>query len=503
MVQVNVDSNGNNILGDAANEPSLAIDQLDPSKMVIGWRQFDNINSDFRQAGYGYTTDSGQTWTFPGKINAGVFRSDPVLGSDSSGILYYNSLTFDGSNYLCKVFRSQDGGETWDSGIDAHGGDKQWMTIDKSGGIGLGNIYSSWTSYYSSCQPGFFTRSTDGGNSFESCIYVDGDPYWGTQTVGINGELYISGGGSFGGAVVSRSDNAKDPGSIITWSNIAQVDLDGYISAYERVNPAGLVGQVNIDVDRSDGPGRGNVYVLASVVRNSNSDSADVMFSRSADSGFTWSAPVQINDDGTGNNHYHWFGTMSVAPNGRIDVVWLDTRDSPVDSLLSSLYYSYSLDEGMTWSANQRLSPSFNSRIGWPQQGKMGDYFDMKSDENGANLAWSNTLNGEQDVYFSYITPFSTGIQNHQNPGANYSLSASPNPFPGQSTIFYKLPSEDHVRLSVLDLYGQEVRVLVEKTESAGMHTVALSGDDLPAGYYLCRLKAGSHTETIRLVRLK
>ena len=40
-VQVNVDENGQNILGDAANEPSIAVDSTRPGTIVIGWRQFD------------------------------------------------------------------------------------------------------------------------------------------------------------------------------------------------------------------------------------------------------------------------------------------------------------------------------------------------------------------------------------------------------------------------------------------------------------------------------
>jgi hypothetical protein len=34
----------------------------------------------------------------------------------------------------------------------------------------------------------------------------------------------------------------------------------------------------------------------------------------------------------------------------------------------------------------------------------MGDYFDMESDSAGAHLAWAATFNGEEDVYYSYIT---------------------------------------------------------------------------------------------------
>src|SRR5262245_16867664 len=40
--QVNVDGNGNNIVGDAANEPSICVDPTNGSRMSIGWRQFDS-----------------------------------------------------------------------------------------------------------------------------------------------------------------------------------------------------------------------------------------------------------------------------------------------------------------------------------------------------------------------------------------------------------------------------------------------------------------------------
>jgi hypothetical protein len=125
------------------------------------------------------------------------------------------------------------------------------------------------------------------------------------------------------------------------------------------------------------------------------------MFTSSTNGGVNWSSPIKINDD-PGTSAYQWFGTMSVAPNGRIDVVWLDTRDNP-GTYLSALYYSNSKDGGATWSQNEKLSDYFDPHVGWPQQSKMGDYFDMVSDGTGANLAWAATFNGEQDVYYSYI----------------------------------------------------------------------------------------------------
>src|SRR5216117_3287661 len=90
--QVNVDANGNNIIGDAANECAISVDPTNLNKMAIGWRQFDDVTSNFRQAGYGYTTDAGLTWTFPGVLQPGFFRSDPVTASDETGTFFYLSL---------------------------------------------------------------------------------------------------------------------------------------------------------------------------------------------------------------------------------------------------------------------------------------------------------------------------------------------------------------------------------------------------------------------------
>src|SRR5207245_3023954 len=80
--QVNVDANGNNIVGDAANECTISVDPTNLSRMAIGWRQFNSVTSNFRQGGYGYTTDGGVHWTFPGVLENNVFRSDPDTNSD-------------------------------------------------------------------------------------------------------------------------------------------------------------------------------------------------------------------------------------------------------------------------------------------------------------------------------------------------------------------------------------------------------------------------------------
>jgi len=114
--------------------------------------------------------------------------------------------------------------------------------------------------------------------------------------VGPDGELYTVGAYSWSNIAVSKSTTAQNPLHSTTWEQSTIVDLKGYLDGWMPVNPAGLLGQAYIDVDISDGEGRGNVYVLASVKRN-NGDPCDVMFARSTDGGTTWDDPVRINTD--------------------------------------------------------------------------------------------------------------------------------------------------------------------------------------------------------------
>jgi len=383
--------------------------------------------------------------------------------------------------------------------------DKQWMTVDKTDGPGSGNLYAYWNASYSICEPDFFTRSADNGLSWEDCISIDDNPYWGTNTVDAEGNLFI-GGRVWGGFRVARSANAQIPGSPIIWDMESTVDLDGWLvgfGGYECPNPSGLLGQTIIDVDRSGGDTHGNVYILASVERESFYDPCDVMFSKSTDGGETWSFPYRVNDDMIGNGAYQWFGTMSVSPTGRIDVVWLDTRDFP-GTVYSTLYYAYSLDGAETWSENIALSDYFNPHVGWPSQDKMGDYFDMFSDETGAHLAWAATFNGEQDVYYGHID-FTTVGTNAVNQKSNkvYLSQNYPNPVVDYTTINYQIAEKGFVTIVVYDMTGREILSLVNEEKSGGAHQVKLNAENLEGGFYFYSLKIGEFEESKKLLVIK
>jgi len=398
-VQVNIDAAGSNIPGDAANEPSITVDPNDPSRIVIGWRQFDTIASNFRQAGRAYSHDGGKTWTDPGPLTPGTFGSDPVLAVDSGGTFYYASID---AGLATRLFRSLDGGVTWQGPAAALGGDKEWIAVDRSGGIGDGNVYEAWSVYAGCCGSNTFTRSVDGGLSFATAAPIPSSPIFGTMDVDSDGDLFIGGvdPNDFGKFVVARSSTVQDPAAPLAFDFATTVLLGGALPSggFGTPNPDGLLGQVDVAANPSSGAHADEVYLLCSV-DPPGPDPCDVMFARSTDGGRSFGTPVRVNDDAAGK--WDWFGTMAVAPDGRIDVVWND--GSAEDYRFSQLRYSSSSDGGVTWSPSIVLSPRWNSTLGWPNQNKIGDYYDMVSDAGGAHLAWAATFNGEEDVYYLHI----------------------------------------------------------------------------------------------------
>jgi hypothetical protein len=415
--QVNVDASGNNILGDAANECSISVDPTNGSKMTVAWRQFNSVTSNFRQAGWGYTTDGGTHWTFPGVLQNNIFRSDPVTNSNEIGQFFYLSLQSDiNTSFFCDdLWRSTNGGQTWveqspDRG--AGGGDKQWFTIDKTNGPGHGFQYQSDDGINCSGGGVQFQRSTNGGVTWQTPITIPHAPVYGTLDVDTNGNLFIGGEGSTFFCV--RSSNAQIGSQTPTFDRSTSVNMGGFIGS-GGINPAGLDGMVFLAVDRSGTATNNNIYMLASVVPSGRS-TTDVMFVRSTDGGLTFSTPRKINDDPVNPSKWHWFGTLSVAPNGRIDSVWYDTRNA-ANNTDSQLFYSWSTDGGVTWAPNVAVSNSFNPFEGYPNQSKIGDYITIVSDNTGANVAYSATFNfnanrgqHEEDVYYVRVAPSTSGL---------------------------------------------------------------------------------------------
>jgi len=433
--QVNVDANGNNIVGDAANECSISVDPTNGNKMTIAWRQFNDVTSNFRQGGWGYTTDAGITWTFPGVLQNNIFRSDPVTHSDETGQFFYLSLqsTWPNQTFYCDdLWRSTNGGQTWteQSPDRSAGGDKEWLTIDKTNGPGHGFQYQIYDAANCAGTNAAFQRSTNGGVTWQSSVTLPNSPIYGTVDVDTNGNVFVGGWTGGTGFRCLRSSNAQIAGQIPSFDRNTVVNLGGGLLYPGAVNPEGLAGQVFLAVDRSGGATNNNIYMLCSVLPAGRT-TTDVMFVRSTDGGLTFSAPHRINDDGL-TNKWHWFGTFSVAPNGRLDAVWNDSRNSVANNTDSQLFYSWSTDAGVTWAPNVAVSNSFNPLEGYPNQNKIGDYITMVSDNTGGNVAYSATFNfnpsrgqHEEDVYYVRVSPSGGGTP---TPTPTASSTSTPTP---------------------------------------------------------------------------
>lgn len=392
--QVNVDSQRLNIVGDAANEPSLTVDPTNRDHIAVGWRQFDNVTSNFRQAGNGYSLDGGIIWRNHQVFTPGTFRSDPVLVSDSQGKIFYNSLQ---QTFFTDIFESSNAGIDYLLKGPATGGDKQWMACDQTTSVGQGFLYQAWSTAGNNYNGRQFSRSTNGGTSWLNPINIPGQPIWGTLDVARNGDLYMCGMANTNFSFL-RSTNAKIAAQTPTFDRNVNVNLGGAIVYGSTINPAGLLGQCWIATDKSTGPNAGNIYMLCSVGVDTTNP-CQVNFRRSTDGGLTWSPIQTINTDPLNQGASHWFGTLAVAPTGRVDVCWYDNRANPTISN-SALFMSSSYDGGVTWTPNVQLSPYFNPNIGYPNQNKMGDYMGMVSDSRSSNIAYAATFNNEQDIWF-------------------------------------------------------------------------------------------------------
>ncbi|MBL0062756.1 MAG: T9SS type A sorting domain-containing protein [bacterium] len=78
-----------------------------------------------------------------------------------------------------------------------------------------------------------------------------------------------------------------------------------------------------------------------------------------------------------------------------------------------------------------------------------------------------------------------------------------PNPFNPSTSIQFDVPEVAHVSLIVVDALGREVQTLVNGTQAAGTHSVKFDAAELPSGLYFYVMRAGSFTDTQKMLLLK
>ena len=82
-------------------------------------------------------------------------------------------------------------------------------------------------------------------------------------------------------------------------------------------------------------------------------------------------------------------------------------------------------------------------------------------------------------------------------------LQNYPNPFNPSTQIAYTLNRDAQVRLSIYNLRGQEVSLLVDRHQTAGRHSVMFRPHDLGSGVYLYKIQVGNFSASRKLTLMK
>jgi hypothetical protein len=92
---------------------------------------------------------------------------------------------------------------------------------------------------------------------------------------------------------------------------------------------------------------------------------------------------------------------------------------------------------------------------------------------------------------------------------AQYALHQSyPNPFNAATTIMYELPVATHVKMDIYNTLGQRVMTLVDREETAGIHSAVwngtdASGESVASGVYVYRITTSEFTAEKKMVLMK
>ncbi len=122
------------------------------------------------------------------------------------------------------------------------------------------------------------------------------------------------------------------------------------------------------------------------------------------------------------------------------------------------------------------------------------DKVEMSIDEIRFGTTWDDV---------SSVFPGAGVASRNTNP-MNYTLYQNyPNPFNPSTKISYSLKNTGKVRLSVFDMLGREVAVLVNSTQNAGVHNVTFSASKLVSGIYMYRLEADNNILSKKMVLMK
>lgn len=97
-----------------------------------------------------------------------------------------------------------------------------------------------------------------------------------------------------------------------------------------------------------------------------------------------------------------------------------------------------------------------------------------------------------------FVNQIGTEVPSAYALGQNY-----PNPFNPISNIKYKISKSSNVRITVYDVRGKEIEILVNEKHSPGEYQVSFDGSGLNSGVYFYRMETDGFIETKPMVLIK
>lgn len=398
-----------------AAESAIKINPVDPNKVVAG-----TIGPVTNQDMW-YSTNGGSSWTRV-SLPLGGSGGDPAVDWSSNGGFAYATTLGNCGFSGCQVwfYRSANGGQTWTSLESVTpgdprrefgaGADKEYIHVDKAAGSPFKDrIYICW--HQNNVQ--YFARSADSGNTFTTSSFPTTSDERGIGSdiaTGPNGHVYYIWPGVNNRTM--RVRKSTDGG--VTFSATSTVianTQDSYDFALPAMDSRRAFMYVAADADLGTGSFGGSVYAAwtDNTGPEQGAPSANhgrIQVARSRDGGATWavSTPHSTTDQLTVDRFHPWIG---VGSNGVVHVVYYDTRrDASRTSV--DLFYAYSTDGAVTWSAPSRVttvqSPKINDGFEW------GDYNGLDIVLNNLIAIYTDNRNetgvGDSvDVYGVGITP--------------------------------------------------------------------------------------------------
>ncbi len=487
-IRVDDDTTGRNQL-----LPSLAADPA--GNIYVAWEDLRNFGVTGKWDIYfSKSTDGGTTWSTNVKVSDDnpTHPGYPSLDVDAYGNIYV-AWEDDRSGVNIYFAMSTDGGETWtnpnvkvnDSTPTGHYNPS--LAADDSG-----NIYVTWSDERYDISDIYFAMSTDKGSTWTTPNVRVNSPPDGMQLMSCvaaddSGTIYAVWDDDRTG--MRRVYFARSIDSGTTWSgNVRVSDTASLFTNYP-----------SIDVD-----GEGTIYVAWDDGRGGD---MDIYFSKSTDSGVTWTDPnVRVNDWAPRDQY---MSSLTVDEPGNVYVAWTDMRRGTDDY---DVYFALSTDRGNTWTdPNIRVNDSLTVFAQWPSL-DVGDGGEIYISFNSMkDTIWS------YDIYFAKGTV--TGVEEEQETRSRRQevrlLQNNPNPFAQMTDVRYEIPEQRaesrepvHVRLKIYNIAGGLVRTLLNEKEDPGIHSVRWDGRNdtgrrVLSGIYFCRFEVGAFKACRKVVLLR